>query len=211
MNDFPFRLKQFYKSIYKTQIEFAQKLSISPQALQKYLKGDRLPMPDTLNKISSLGCNIDWLITGEGEMLKSYKGENKPVRSIPVLAEVECGTPVYTQINTSEIKYIDLPDAKHFVNPFIAIARGDSMRPYINPGDLLLCSDEPYKIKNGRAVVVNFISIPETYSSNAKLIKFLDDKTIMLYSVNTKYPPTIHHTDEIYKIFKVVRIIREVK
>jgi phage repressor protein C with HTH and peptisase S24 domain len=85
------------------------------------------------------------------------------------------------------------------------------MRPYINPGDYLLCVDEPGKLKDGRAVVVNFKTIPETYMSNAKLIRYLDNDRIMFYSINTKYPPTIHKKTDIYKIYKVMRIIREVK
>jgi hypothetical protein len=74
-----------------------------------------------------------------------------------------------------------------------------------------LCTDEPQKLKNGRAVIVNFKTIPETYSSNAKLINFLDDDRIMLYSINTKFPPVIYKKSDIYRIYKVVRIIRDVR
>ena len=210
--NFSSRLKEFCVGTFKTQTEFASKLGIKPQALQKYLNGERLPMPELLNKLSSLGCNIDWLISGDGEMRKtSFSEPKRGTVQIPILAEVQCGTPVYMQIDNDSIKYVDISDAKHLVNPFIAVARGDSMRPYINPGDYLVCSDEPAKIKDGRAVVVNFVSIPDTYSTNAKLFKSLPGNRIMLYSINTKYPPAIYSKDDIYKIYKVVRIIREVR
>lgn len=208
---FSVRLNEFCKTVSPTQVDFAAKLGMKPQTLQKYLKGHRLPLPDILNKISNLGCNINWLLNGEGDMLKKADKPNVKTKSIPVLATVECGTPVYNQINEEGIKMMELTDSNHFTNPFIAIARGDSMRPYINPGDFLLCSEDTQKIKDGRAVVVNFKSVPDTYSSNAKLIKYLDDDRIMLYSVNTKFPPTVHKKSEIYKIYKVVRIIRDVK
>jgi transcriptional regulator with XRE-family HTH domain len=208
---FSVRLNEFCKTVSPTQVDFAAKLGMKPQTLQKYLKGHRLPLPDILNKINNLGCNINWLLNGEGDMLKKTDKPNVKTKSIPVLATVECGTPVYNQINEEGIKMMELTDSNHFTNPFIAIARGDSMRPYINPGDFLLCSEDIQKIKDGRAVVVNFKSVPETYSSNAKLIKYLDDDRIMLYSVNTKFPPTVHKKSEIYKIYKVVRIIRDVK
>jgi len=208
---FSVRLNEFCKTVSPTQVDFAAKLGMKPQTLQKYLKGHRLPLPDILNKISNLGCNINWLLNGEGEMLKKPEKPNAKTKLIPVLATVECGTPVYTQVNEEGIKMMELTDSNHFTNPFIAVARGDSMRPYINPGDYLLCAEEPNKIKDGRAVVVNFKTIPDTYASNAKLIKFLDDDRIMLYSVNTKFPPTVHKKSEIYKIYKVVRIIRDVK
>ncbi len=210
-NSFSERLMEFCKVVSPTQVDFASKLGMKPQTLQKYIKGQRLPLPDILNKINKLGCNINWLLNGEGEMLKKTEKPSAKTKLIPVLAEVECGIPVYNQINSESIKMMELTEVSHFTNPFIAIARGESMRPYINPGDYLLCSDEPHKIKDGRAVVVNFKTIPETYSSNAKLIKFLDDDRIMLYSINTKFAPSVHRKSEIFKIYKLVRIIRDVR
>lgn len=205
------RLNEFCKTVSHTQVDFAEKLGMQPQSLQKYLKGQRLPLPEILSKISNLGCNINWLLNGEGEMMKKNVIKSTKTKLIPILAEVECGVPIYNQITQEDLKYEELSDVNHFVNPFIAVARGDSMRPYINPGDRLLCSDEPHKIKNGRAVVVNFKTIPETYSSNAKLINILEDGRIMLYSINTKFPPTVHRESDIFRIYKVVRIIREVR
>ena len=210
-SDFGKRLLKFCKYTFQTQVEFARKLNIKPQALQKYIKGYRLPLPDFLNRLYKLGCNINWLLSGEGEMIETKASPRGKTRLVPILAEVECGTPVYNQINQEHIKMAELTDVSHYNNPFIVIARGDSMRPYINPGDYLLCVDEPTKIKDGSAVVIDFKTIPETYSSNAKLIKFLKDDSIMLYSINTKFAPTIHKKSEIYKIYKVIRIIRDVK
>jgi transcriptional regulator with XRE-family HTH domain len=209
-SEFSIRLRVFCNSVSPSQAEFARTLGMKPQMLQKYLSGERLPLPGLLDKLNKLGCNINWLINGEGEMIYSKGLPNKKIKTIPIIGEVECGIPVQNQIN-ADLKYLDVSDVAHLTNPFIAIARGESMRPYINPGDYLLCADEPAKIKDGRAVLVNFRSVPESYSTNAKLIKFLDDERIMLYSINTKFPPTIHKKRDIYRIYKVVRIIREVK
>ncbi len=208
---FSARLTQFANAVASTKAEFAEMIEMSPQMLHKYINGERLPLPEILNKIHKVGCNLNWLLNGEGEMMTIKKESTKKTKKIPVLVEVECGVPVYNQLNNESLRYIELTDVSHYLNPFIAVARGDSMRPYINPGDLLLCIEDKEKIKDGRAVVVNFKTIPETYMSNAKLIRFLDDDRIMLYSINTKYPPTIHKKSDIYKIYKVIRIIREVK
>lgn len=205
------RFREFCNVAAASQVEFAAKLDMSPQMLQKYLQGERLPMPEVLNKLRLLGCNINWLLNGDEEMLLETKPARGKTKQVPLLAEVECGVPVFTQINQDDVKYTELPDVNHLNNPFLAVAKGDSMRPYINPGDLLLCVDDAAKIKDGRAVVVNFKSAPESYMSNAKLIKFLEDDRIMLYSVNTKFPPSIHRKSDIYRIYKVVRIIREVR
>lgn len=205
------RFAEFCGSVSVKKTEIASRLGITPQALQKYLNGDRMPMPDMLEKIGDMGCNINWLINGKGEMLRKTVSLTPKSKLIPLLAEVDCGQPLYSQINADTVKYIELSDINYYVNPFAVTARGDSMRPYINPGDLLVCSDEPHKIKDGRAVVVNLKTIPEHYSSNAKLIKFVDDDNVLLYSVNTKYPPMMVRKSDIYRIYKVVRIIREVK
>jgi len=208
---FSSRLTQFAETVSATKAEFAKMLGMSPQMLHKYINGERLPLPEILNKIRKLGCNINWLLNGEGEMLVPRQEAVKKIKKVPVLGEVECGVPIYTQLNSDNLKYTELTDVNHYTNPFIVIARGDSMRPYINPGDYLLCIEDTAKIKDGRAVVVNFRTIPETYMSNAKLIRFLNDDRIMFYSINTKFPPTIHKKSDIYKIYKVVRIIREVR
>jgi phage repressor protein C with HTH and peptisase S24 domain len=209
--EFANRFTEFCNSYSPKKSEFAGKLGITPQALQKYLNGDRLPHPETLEKLNRLGCNINWLLTGTGEMSKQNLRISSKTKQIPILAEVECGTPIYSQISDTTTKYIELSDINYYFNPFVVIARGDSMRPYINPGDLLVCSDDQHRIKDGRAVVVNYKTIPEHYSSNAKLIRFLDDEQLMFYSINTKFAPIVVKKSEILKIYKVVRIIREVK
>ena len=210
------RILQFVNAVSPTKVDFANRIGIVPQQLQKYIKGFNKPTQEILVKMSELGCNINWLLTGKGEMiaeLKAFKPRTKPV---PVIGEVECGIPIQTQMVSDEVKHMDMFDVSGMTRPFIVIAKGESMSPYINHGDLLLCAEEADKpIKNGKAVVVNYKSTPESYIANAKLIKFNNkrnmDDGIVLYSVNTKYQPTTHFKTEIFKIYPVVRVIREVR
>ncbi len=156
---------------------------------------------------------LDWLVKGETfakEVQRELKEVTHKVKVVPVLGIAECGKPAAQWAELAP-KTIELTDAAHLNSPFILIARGESMRPYINPGDKLLCSDMPERIKNGTAVVVSFYSPPDTYEANAKLIKFEKEGLVTLYSVNTQFPPTIHKDTDIQKIFKLVRIIRDVK
>jgi len=157
--------------------------------------------------------SLDWLMKGEGS-LKTQQKEilelSKKYKQVPVLGLADCGKPTTTWYNVAN-KFIEMNDVGHLNTPFVLIARGDSMRPYINPGDKLLCSNAPEKVKNGTAVVVVYQSPPDTYEANAKLIKFEKDGMLTLYSVNTKFPPELYRELDIQKIFKVVRIIREVK
>ena len=156
---------------------------------------------------------LDWLVKGETfakEVQRELKEVTHKVKAVPVLGIAECGKPVAQWAELAP-KTIELTDAAQLNSPFILIARGESMRPYINPGDKLLCADMPERIKNGTAVVVSFSSPPDTYEANAKLIKFEKEGIVTLYSVNTQFPPTIHKDTDIQKIFKLVRIIRDVK
>jgi len=142
----------------------------------------------------------------------SPQPENRKFVTLPVFGNVYCGTPV-PQWDINEVKeYITLPDLAKYKYSFGLIAKGDSMTPYINPGDYLVCVDKPELVKDGKAVVVVFKGTVDNNEVNAKLIR-LDKKRslITLYSVNTKYPPMMFNEDEILKIYKLIKIIREVK
>jgi repressor LexA len=157
--------------------------------------------------------SLDWLMKGdkvESELRKELKEAGKRCKQVPVLGIAECGKPATTWLDPGN-KFIDMTDVAHLTTPFVLIAKGDSMIPYINLGDKLLCADEPERVKSGTAVVVTFNSPPETYEANAKLVKFEKSGDITLYSVNTKYPPTTHKESEIQKLFKLIRIVRDVK
>jgi SOS-response transcriptional repressor LexA len=157
--------------------------------------------------------SLDWLMKGE-TMAQSVQREiaevSKKLTQVPILGIVECGKPVSTWYEEGN-KFVEMTDINHLHTPFLLVAKGESMSPFINAGDRILCADIPERVKSGVAVVVSFDSPPDTYEANAKLIKFDKDGLITLYSINTKFPPTIHRENEIKKIFKVVRITRDVK
>jgi len=48
--------------------DFAEALGIAPPNLSRYLNGDSLPNKTVLLLIAQQGCNIHWLLTGEGSM-----------------------------------------------------------------------------------------------------------------------------------------------
>jgi transcriptional regulator with XRE-family HTH domain len=67
------RLKLVRKQIGLNQAELAEKLSISRPTLVTYEKDQSLIGIDAVVKLKNLclGLNLDWLLTGEGEMLSS--------------------------------------------------------------------------------------------------------------------------------------------
>ena len=59
------RLRLFGKEKFKTMTTFAAALKMKPQALNVYLVGQSLPGNTMQAKLRKMGCDINWLITGE--------------------------------------------------------------------------------------------------------------------------------------------------
>ncbi|MDR1396958.1 MAG: helix-turn-helix domain-containing protein [Desulfarculales bacterium] len=57
-----------------TQAEMALKIGKSTGGYQAYEQGRKMPGGDVFYKLHSLGVNIHWLLSGEGEMLLSGQG-----------------------------------------------------------------------------------------------------------------------------------------
>ncbi len=66
------RLKIFAKQKFTTLKELADALGISPQQLNQYTSGKREPGSKILSKLLELGCDINWLLTGQ-KISESYK------------------------------------------------------------------------------------------------------------------------------------------
>ncbi len=167
---------------------------------------------DQLEKIKNIhGISVDSMFGSAAVKRTDSDGKHLKFSRVPLLGYADCGSPSSTWPDNA-VKIVELSDAHNFINPFMLIAKGDSMRPYINPGDKLLCSEFSEKIKDNIAVVAVFKSPPDTFEVNAKLISWdRRKKLITLYSINTRYPPTNHSESEFIKIYKLNRIIRDVK
>ena len=71
----PNRLKLFMKKKSVTGKEMANLGSVSEQAYSGYIQGKSLPAANTLAEwAKNTGMNINWLLTGEGDML-GHEGE----------------------------------------------------------------------------------------------------------------------------------------
>lgn len=63
------RIKEFAKH-YGNASKLAAALDMTPGTLYHYTNGNRKPGADILLKLHDLGCNINWLLSGEGAMLR---------------------------------------------------------------------------------------------------------------------------------------------
>ncbi|HRE10773.1 MAG TPA: S24 family peptidase [Ignavibacteria bacterium] len=133
-----------------------------------------------------------------------------PQKLVPVLGYAACGSPAEHWAETTN-KFIDAGDIGGLITPFVLVAKGRSMFPMIYEKDQLLCSQVELKqLKDEMLVVVSFKTIPDTADANAKLIT-LKKNSCTLYSINANYKPFDVSYSDIFKIYRVVRIIRDIK
>lgn len=196
-----------------TQKKLAYDLGVKQDTLFNYLKNRAKWDSNVLQDIAKyFNVPVDFLYGNPIGNTSAPKGADKKSRRVAVLGKVECGIPISAQISSSyDLEHILIDNVSRYKDPFILIAEGESMMPYINPKDYLLCIDDATKVKNKSTVVVSFKTEPENYEANAKMYHDLDDTNVMLYSINPKFPPTVHKKRDIAYIYKVIKIIRDVK
>lgn len=56
------RLRKFLLEKFGKLTIGAENIGMSPQSLQKYLKGEFIPGGEIISKLSELGCDIEWLL-----------------------------------------------------------------------------------------------------------------------------------------------------
>lgn len=145
--------------------------------------------------------NTGWLLTGEGEMLKT-EPEKKERGGIPLLPnEAFAGYGAY--------QYSDLPveefyTIREFRNAnFMLRVSGDSMAPKFNGGDLVACQKIPE---------VTFWQWHRIYAictrNQGILLKRVEDSgsgdSLTCVSENPAYPPFTLRTDEIISVALVL-------
>ena len=154
--------------------------------------------------------NEQWLLTGEGEMLKrpdttTTAGQKQSLPLIPVNAMAGA--------LTGQADPIMLYDCEQYIIPifhgaeFLIRVQGDSMMPKYMPGDLVACKRVPMEhiwFQWGKDYVIDTIQ--------GALIKRIEqsdkDGCLLIVSENDKYKPFTLPADEINGIAIVVGTIR---
>ena len=188
----------------KTNAEFARVLGISPQNLSNWYKRNTFDENLILRKFT----NVDehWLLTGEGEMLKSDRVTSAPAsnKNIPFY-DIDVTASIAESFNdTPEIPqyYIDFPPLNDCTAAFPVY--GESMEPDFFAGEVVLVKEitnvdsmlwgEPYLVITN-ANCDNLRTIKNVYLSRTKFI---------LRATNPRYAgDTIIPRDDVLKIFLV--------
>lgn len=74
---------------FKNQTEFAEKIGIKQGSLSKYERGTNEIPDDVKIKLSQLGLNIHWLVTGEGDLFTESTKQSKPIHIVDDIEKIE--------------------------------------------------------------------------------------------------------------------------
>jgi len=134
---------------------FAESLGVSPAVINNYTNGKQQSKPsfDMLHKICTTypQVQIEWLISGQGEMLKQALAEkdtsaHATMRSIPLL-DVKAAAngkggylPDGPFIASEEVIYLP-PHLVRGGRHIAVTVRGDSMAPTLQHGDIIICKE----------------------------------------------------------------------
>ena len=75
------RLKIFSKSKYGKDYIFAKEWGLNRTTLSDYMRGKGKPSFESLKKLSELGCDLNWLLTGKGYDPKPSEQEVEEVKN----------------------------------------------------------------------------------------------------------------------------------
>lgn len=151
------RIKRLIQNENLTYSGFAEKIEVSENSLKSMFNRNTAPSYDTLGKIASVyrHYSLDWLLLGEGEMLKEEPAiitqihHPKSVERIEEdwkipLYDVEAAANLKTLFDNRDQNIIDIisiPNAPKCDGAMYV--RGDSMYPLLNTGDIVAYKQFP--------------------------------------------------------------------
>lgn len=206
------------------QQEFATAIGVKTSAaVSNWEKDKREPDFENIRKIAELGGrSIEWLMIGKEDInardipsLVSKKMSSEDMRQnfYKFMSKFDLNPfPIVSKLSAGSLKeYYDLTDIEDTVilpypnkNCIVMKVEGDSMKPKIDDGDLVLL-DLNKSFKNKDIVAVRL-------KSGEQMVKRYKDndhqKSVILYSDNPEYPPTEIQQEIIEVIYRVVKIIK---
>lgn len=88
------RLRQIANRLYDgNKSELARALDMKPPSFSKYVQGQRRPGTTVLKRLSRLGVNLHWFLTGEGSMMRTPSDCSQPVSVIHAMGPSELQGP----------------------------------------------------------------------------------------------------------------------
>lgn len=187
--------------------QFANMLGVSSQTVSAWVARNTFDAELIYAKCS--GVSADWLLTGEGEMIKEQdrqlaelrvqekfplKTDNLlPLQRIPLYnLEATAGlAALFEDVKTVPLSYISLPDLPACDGA--VYVRGDSMYPLLKSGDIVLYKqvhDMKYGIFWGEMYLISFNIDGEEFITIKYIQKSEQEDCIKLVSHNPHHNPT---------------------
>lgn len=206
------RFNQIIGTLFKgNKSAFANAIGVTPSVVDNIVgKRQGKPSFDVVAKVSALAeVDLDWLITGKGEMLKkkqplqlSEDGTGIPL--IPVEAMAGCFTGSQTVLLQECERYV-VPAFKNA--DFLIRVSGDSMVPRYFSGDMVAC-----KMLSLADIFFQWGKVYVLDTDQGALIKKVErgssSDTITLVSENQAYQPFELLIRQVYHIAIVMGLIR---
>lgn len=179
--------------------EVAIKVGVTRATIQKYENGiiSNIPSDKIELLAKALQTTPAYLMgweTRDGETsrpLPSNVTPLQPMRKIPLLGQIACGTPILAEQNIED--YIDLPG--HIHADYALRCKGDSMiNAGIRDGDVVYIREQP-EVETGQiaAVIVD--------EDEATLKRFYyDGANIQLVAENPRIPPMVFPGQEVARV-----------
>lgn len=201
------RIKEISDKLFNGDIVKMAKASyISKAQITRLINNDEQPDYDVIRKIAEISSpkiNIEWLITGEGEMLDTGDNTKDTRPRVPYTAAA--GTLTQSVDGISESQCERTPRVRNFPTyDFTIVIRGDSMAPEYQSGDEVACR----KIDSTSFTQWGKTHVLDTSQGIVMKRIYDDGDKIRCVSYNKDYPDFSIAKNEIYSTNLVVGVLR---
>ena len=194
------RLKAYLSENNISMAEFSRRIGVSPAYITSMRKSIQ---PDKVERIKEEfpDLDIDWLLTGIKDSPPPQVVVTRP--RVDLLNATCGGNEVLDGVTLAQCEQV--PVVPMFPNyTFTMRVTGESMQPYINPGDEVACLkiEEPTFLQGGRIYVL--------FTSQGVIVKKIFDAGdgIRCVSINENYQDFIIPKNEIYSYNLVIGLVR---
>lgn len=225
------RFREIADRLYEgNKSELARSMGMQPSSFSKYLQGSRRPGAKILTKLSQLGVNMNWFLSGKGPMMRSgptelrqplplksdhsmntsIQGPNGPLQRIPFVRVTadDAGSPVLEEVGTAEWMSQSFIRQAYGIPPEELKAfrkSGDSMAETIRPGERLRGT-----LWKGESLTDGAVYL--VYTPKGVILRrlYLRDDTITMTADNPEVPNRATGTEKWPGVFRPVARILEV-